>query len=175
MEAKSAELPPGVEFSIIRVLNAPRERVFKAWSEAEQLGQWWGAKGSGIRIINLDFRAGGGFHYAMQLPNGSEIWGKFTYEEIQPPERIVFISSFADAEGNTIRNPFSAAWPLQVRNTLTLTESAGTTTLNLRGGPHQASDAEQKMFAFAHPAMQMGFGGTFDQLDAWLTRAAKPG
>ncbi len=174
MDDNSAELPPGVEFSMTRVFAAPREHVFKAWGESDSLRQWWGAKGSGIRIAKLDFSPGGGFHYVMQMPNGGDTWGKFSYQEIQAPEKIVFINGFADAEGNTIRNPFSAAWPLAVKNTLTLTESAGKTTLSLRGGPHNATDAEQKMFALAHPAMQMGFGGTFDQLDAYLARAVAP-
>jgi uncharacterized protein YndB with AHSA1/START domain len=102
-----------------------------------------------------------------QMPSGMDVWGKFQYEDMQAPERIVFINGFADAAGNAVRNPFSAAWPLEVRNVLTLTDNNGKTRLELRGAPHHANMAEQTMFK---AAMQAGFGGTFDQLDAYLAR-----
>ncbi|MFC5529539.1 SRPBCC domain-containing protein [Cohnella yongneupensis] len=56
----------GKELVITRVLNAPRELVFKAWSEAEHLKRWWGPKGFEINVAQLDFRPGGFFHYNMQ-------------------------------------------------------------------------------------------------------------
>lgn len=160
----------GVAFLLTRVFDAPRERVFQAWSEAERLEKWWGAKGFGMRVATLEFRPGGVFHYAMKLPDGREIWGKFVYQEIQTPEKIVFVNGFADEAGNPIRNPFAPIWPLEVMNTMTLSEQAGKTTLTLRGVPQNASDAERALFAAARPSMQQGFTGTFDQLDAYLAR-----
>ena len=122
-------------------------------------------------VCKVDLRPGGAFHYCMRSPDGREMWGKFVYREIVPPERIVFVNSFADAEGNSVRNPFNANWPLEVLNSLTLSEHDGRTTLTLRGGPLSATDLERKTFEGGRESMQRGFTGTFDQLANYLAKA----
>lgn len=122
-------------------------------------------------VGTLDFRPDGVFHYCMASPEGVEMWGVFAYREIVAPERIVFISSFSDAEGNLVRAPFSPTWPLEIFNTLTLSEHEGKTTLTLRGGPHNATEAERKTFADAHDSLQQGFTGTLNQLADYLAKA----
>ena len=159
------------ELVISRVFNAPRDLVWKAWTEAERLARWWGPKGFALSVAKLDSRPGGIFLYSIRTPSGQEMWGKFVYLEISAPERIVFISSFADAQGNVTRNPMSATWPPEIINTLTLSEHDGRTTLTLRGGPHHASDEERKTFTDARANVQMGFKGTFEQLDEYLASA----
>jgi uncharacterized protein YndB with AHSA1/START domain len=62
---------------ITRVFDAPRELVFKAWTEAERLAQWWEPKGCKITVNKFDLRPGGIFRYSMNMPNGKEIWGIF--------------------------------------------------------------------------------------------------
>jgi uncharacterized protein YndB with AHSA1/START domain len=120
-------------------------------------------------VARLDLKPGGTFHYSMRSPDGLEMWGKFVYREVAAPERIVFVNSFSDAEGNLVRHPFAAAWPLEVLNTLTLAEHEGKTTLTLSGGPINATDEERGVFDAGHASMQKGFGGTFDQLAEYLT------
>ena len=83
----------------MRIFNAPRERVWKAWTEAEHLGNWWGPKGFDIVSVKLDLRPGGIFHYCLDRPEGQEMWGKFIFREIVPEQRLVFVVSFSDAEG----------------------------------------------------------------------------
>ncbi|HXD91894.1 MAG TPA: SRPBCC domain-containing protein [Bacteroidia bacterium] len=156
------------DFVITRVFNAPRKLIFDAFTQPKHLTHWWGPKGLALEVINLDLRPGGIFHYGMKSPEGHEMFGVFKYIEIVSPEKIVFINAFADKEGNIIRAPFNPLWPLEVYNTWTLTEENGKTTLTLKGGPHNASDEEQKMFEAGMPSMQQGFGGTFDQLEAYL-------
>ena len=156
---------------ITRVFDAPRDLVWKAWTEPDRLALWWGPKGFKLIVAGLDLRPGGVFHYGMRTANGQEMWGKFVYVEVVAPERIVLISSFSDAAGNITRHPMSAAWPLEVMNTLTLTEHDGKTTLILRGGPHNATAEERKTFEDAKTNVQMGFKGTFDQLDEYLASA----
>src|SRR5690349_12214759 len=106
-EASAITASEESELVITRVFDAPRDLVFKAWSEPERLMRWWGPKGFTLRVGTFDFRPGGVFHYCARSPDGHEMWGTFVYREIIAPERIVFISSFADAEGNLIRSPFS--------------------------------------------------------------------
>ena len=156
---------------ITRDFDAPRELVWQAWSEAERLAQWWGPQGCAIEVSKLEFRPDGVFHYSLQTPDGGMMWGKFVYHEIAPPQRLTFVSSFSDENAGTTRAPFSADFPLEISNTLTLTESGGKTTLTLRGAPLNATPEERQFFASMHDSMQQGFGGTFDQLAAYLASA----
>jgi uncharacterized protein YndB with AHSA1/START domain len=64
-----------------------------------------------------------------------------------------------------------AGWPLEILNTLTLTERDGKTTLTLRGGPINASEEELRTFATGVSGMRQGFAGTFKQLDRYLAEA----
>ncbi len=168
MTARTDSAPPAEEFVVTRVFDAPRELVWKAWTEAERLAHWWGPKGFRLTVARLDLRPGGVFHYGMRSPTGHEMWGKFVYREITPPERLVFVSSFADEQGNTVRAPFSSEWPLEVLSTVTLAEQAGKTTLTMRGVPVNATEAERKTFAAGHGSMRQGWAGTLDQLAAHL-------
>jgi uncharacterized protein YndB with AHSA1/START domain len=129
-----------------------------------------GPKGFTINVTKLDFRPGGIFHYSMRSTDGHEMWGKFVYREIVKPEKIVFVNSFSDEEGNTVRAPFSPTIPLEILNNFTFTEHEGRTTLTLRGRPINATEEEHKTFADMHESMQEGYGGTFDQLADYLTK-----
>jgi uncharacterized protein YndB with AHSA1/START domain len=88
------------EFVFTRILDAPRQLVFKMLTEPEHLARWWGPKGFQIRIAKLDPRPGGVFHFYMKSPDGSnDMWGKFVYREVVAPERLVYITSFSDERG----------------------------------------------------------------------------
>ena len=160
------------EFVTSRQLAAPRDLVFKVFSQTEHLARWWGPAGLEWVKGDMNFRSGGRFHYCMRVPNGPEMWGLFLYEEIAAPERAVFINGFSNAEGEFVRHPMAPTWPLQVRNLLTLEEKDGGTLLTLRGSPHNASVLEQQTFATGFESMRMGFGGTWNQLDAYLAGLA---
>ena len=163
------------ELVLTRVFAAPRELVFAAWTEPEHLAQWWGNHGFTTRVMTCDLRPGGMLHYSQSGPNGMELWGKFTYHEVQAPERLRFTSAFSDPEGNTVRAPFSTDWPLEIMNTVTLTEENGKTTLVMRGGPHNATAAEWQLFTSARGSIQQGLGGTLDRLEEYLSPGQKQG
>ena len=158
----------GRQFTISRTFNAPRAMVFKAWTEAERLAKWWGPAGMKLTVHTVDLKPGGRFHYCMTAANGTEMWGRFVYREISPPDKLSFVTSFSNRNGDVERAPFAADWPLEVLNIVTFTESGGRTTVTLTGGPINATEAELKMFGSMFDSMNKGFGGTFDQLDAYL-------
>jgi len=170
MENPNDPPAPAGEFTISRVFDAPRALVFQALTEVDRLAQWWGPTGFTMVRSTLDLRPGGRYHYLMRSPDGHELWGRFSYREVVPPARIVFTNAFSDAAGNATRAPFSPTWPLEVLNVLTLDEKDGRTTLTLRGTPVHATDEEIRTFDGHRPSMQQGFGGTFDQLDAYLRK-----
>jgi len=156
------------ELVIIHTIDAPREQVFKAWTEAEALTHWWGPAGFTVHVATLDLRPGGMFHYRMDTPDGNHMWGKFVYGEIVAPEKLEYVNSFSDEAGNIIAHPLSATWPLELHNTMTLTEEAGKTTLTLRAIPINATDEMHNTFKSAHEMMHQGFAGTINQLAEYL-------
>ena len=168
--------PGGREMMLTRIFDASRDLVWKAFTEAERLARWWGPQGYAMRVHALDFRPGGVFHYSQRSPDGQVMWGRFVYRDIVPPERLTFVTSFADEAGYIARAPFSPTWPLEILNLLTLTEAAdGKTSLTLRGGPIDATEEERQTFWNAQDAVRQGFSGTFDQLAAYLADAAAGG
>jgi uncharacterized protein YndB with AHSA1/START domain len=163
------------EFVIARIFDAPRDLIWKAWTESERMAQWWGPKGFVMRVAKLDLRPGGVFHYSMRSPDGKDLWGKFMYREIVVPERLVFVVSFSDERGGTTRHWFSPTWPLEVLNTVSFTEHNGKTTIRLSGFPINATEEESKTYEGGFQSMQQGFKGTLDQLDGYLASAKKGG
>lgn len=158
----------GSDFVITRVFNAPRDTVWRAWTEREQLMQWFGPKGYTMPLASLDFRPGGIFHYALRAPDGAEIRGKWVFKEIVTPHKLVMISSFSDAQGGVTRHPMAPVWPLELLSTTTLEEQDGKTALTIHWAPQHASELEIKAFKEGHGSIQQGWGGTLDQLTAWL-------
>ena len=162
------------ELVIVRDLAASPAAVWKAWTEAEALAQWWGPKGFTMGVVRLDLRPGGTFLYSMtgagSGPMSGEMWGKFVYSEVTPTERLAYVVSFTDADGNPMRHPLSATWPLEVYNLLTFEATESGTRLTLRGRPVRASAEDRATFAAAKVNVQQGFAGTFAQLVEYLAR-----
>ena len=104
--------------------------------------------------------------------DGAAIWGKFVFREIVPPQRMVFINSFSDEAGGITRHPMSATWPLEMLSVFTFEEEpGGKTKVTIRWSPHNASEEERKTFDAGHDSMRQGWGGTMDQLAAYLAKA----
>lgn len=163
---------PERALTLSRTLDAPRDLVFRAWTEPERLARWWGPKGFGISVVRLDLRPGGIFHYRMTPPGGgSPMHGRFVYREVRAPDRLVFVTSFADEKGEIARAPFfGGTFPLEILNVLTLAERDGRTALSMTGVPINASAQERATFIGAFESMQKGWGGTLDQLAAEVAK-----
>ena len=89
---------------VTRVFDAPRELVWKAWTDPNYVKQWWGPKGFTAPFCQMDFRVGGKFLYCMRSPDGQEFWNAGEYLEIVPYEKIASRMYFADSKGNRV-NP----------------------------------------------------------------------
>lgn len=100
--AKSAER----ELVITRIIDAPRERVFDAWTR--QLPQWWGPHGMTTPVCEMDLRPGGVFRTVMRAPDGTEYPTKGVFLEVVAPERIVFTDAY-DAGWRPVAEPFFTA------------------------------------------------------------------
>jgi len=159
-------------FILTREFNAPRPLVWQAWTECDRLVQWFGPKGFTMPTAKMDFRPDGMFHYCLNAPNGTMVWGKFVYREIVPMEKLVWVNSFSDPEGGTTSHPFSKdPWPLHMLTVVTFAENAGKTTVTVNWLPLDASEAERKTFDAGRDSMTQGWGGTMEQLTAYLKKA----
>src|ERR1700732_4227552 len=87
------------ELVITRVLEAPRRRVFQAWTEPDRVARWWGPQGFVTAYYAMDIRPGGAFRFCMRSPEGIEYWKQGVYREVIEPERLVFTFAWEDAEG----------------------------------------------------------------------------
>jgi uncharacterized protein YndB with AHSA1/START domain len=82
------------ELTLSRVIDAPRERVFEAWSKPEQLSRWFAPEPYTLPKCEMDFRPGGRFSMAMRGPEGQEHPFTGVYREIVAPEKIVWVGEF---------------------------------------------------------------------------------
>ena len=73
-----------------RVFDAPRELVWKAWSDPKHIVQWWGPNGFTTTMQEMDFRPGGVWRFVMHGPDGTDYQNKSIYREIVKPERITY-------------------------------------------------------------------------------------
>jgi uncharacterized protein YndB with AHSA1/START domain len=160
------------DFVISRVFDAPRDLMWKAFTEPERMRHWWGPKGFKVIASKMDLRVGGTYHYGLESPDGKPMWGKFVYREITPPERLVFISSFSDEAGGVTRHPMAPNWPLEMLSTFTFEEQpGGKTKFTVRWAPFNPTEEETKVFEAGRDSMTQGWSGTMGQLAAYLATA----
>jgi uncharacterized protein YndB with AHSA1/START domain len=119
------------DIQITRTFDAPRAKVWRAWTEPEHAMKWWGPKGFTSPAANIDLRVGGKCHLCMRGPAGTEfdkdMWSVGVYKEIVPMEKIVMSDNFADAEGNIVSPKdygMPGEWPEEMVVTVTF-EDAG--------------------------------------------------
>lgn len=155
-------------FAISRTYDVPRNVMWKLWTDCPHLKHWWGPKGFTIGTCKMDLRPGGTFLYSMVAPDGSEMWGKWVFREINEPASMTVLVSFSDKNAGITRHPMAPTWPLQNLSTMSMDEEDGKTTVTIRWTAYEATQEEQETFDAGHDSMKLGFTGTFDQLEAYI-------
>jgi len=123
------------EIVITRLFYAPRDLVWRAWTEPGFVMQWWGPKGYTSPSCTIDLRVGGKYLYCMRSPEGKDFWSTGVYREIKKPERIVCTDSFADEKGNVVPATYygmSPDFPAEMLMTVTFEVQPGMTRLTIR-------------------------------------------
>jgi uncharacterized protein YndB with AHSA1/START domain len=159
------------DFVISRMLDAPRDRVWQALTQPEHMQEWWSPTGFTMIAATVDLRPGGIFHCGLRSVDGYKMWGKFVYQEIAVPERLVFVNSFSNAAGGVTRHPIVPTWPLETLITVNLDdEPGGKTKLSVRWSAHNATEIERKTFDASHVGLKATWVGTLDRLAAYLAK-----
>jgi uncharacterized protein YndB with AHSA1/START domain len=156
-------------FTITRAFDAPRSRVWDAWTRPEALARWFGPKGSSATILVYDLRPGGEWRGRMDMPDGGgTMYSKFVFREIEPMARLVWVHGFADAAGNRIRAPFAERFPLEMLTIVLFADEGEGTRVDVSWTPLDATPEEEAFFASMMASMNGGWSGSFEQLDAFL-------
>ncbi|QXI27371.1 SRPBCC family protein [Pseudomonas vanderleydeniana] len=140
------------ELSISRLLEAPRNEVFRAWTEPALLARWWGPHGMTTPVCEMQLWVGGLFRTVMRAPDGSEYPYQGVFLEIAAPERIVFTDAFAPGWTPTGK-PFMTA-------RITLEEAPGGTLYTASAMHWSAAERD------SHEQMgfHQGWGESLDRL-----------
>jgi uncharacterized protein YndB with AHSA1/START domain len=152
-----AEEVSAQEITITRVFDAPRELVWKAWTEPEQLAHWWGPRGTILASVTMDVRPGGTFRVTSVSEEGGpgeeggpEMTVAGVYLEVVEPERLVF------------EEPAEDAWHEGAVSVLTLTDLGDGRTEMVVHTTIQTTDE-------LRGAAQAGMASSFDRLAEHLT------
>ncbi|MGO8969934.1 MAG: SRPBCC family protein [Myxococcaceae bacterium] len=82
--------PPALRLLVRRTIDAPAERLFRAWTEPDQLVKWWGPPPGRCSEAEVDLRVGGKYRIANAFPDGSVVWISGEFERISPPRELIF-------------------------------------------------------------------------------------
>ncbi len=94
----TTKTPDKVSLDITRVINAPRDRVYEAWTDPAQLKEWFGPENVQTRDLIADARVGGRFRWRLINSEGEEMTVSGEYRELQPGKKIVFTWQWQDDE-----------------------------------------------------------------------------
>ncbi len=161
ISATSSATTESSEWDLVmtRVFDAPRELVFKVWTDVRHMAQWWGPKEFTNPVCELDVRVGGAIRIHMRAPDGVVHPMVGVFEEIVAPERLVFVSSALDGNGNSM---------FDVLSTVTFAEQRGKTVLTLQLRVIKATALAPQYLK----GMEAGWTQSLERLGAYLAQAS---
>jgi uncharacterized protein YndB with AHSA1/START domain len=146
------------EVVIMRVLDAPRSVVFKAWTDPKHVAQWWGPDGFTNPVCEMDVRPRGAIRIHMRGPDGTVYPMTGVYQEIIEPERLVFTAAALDEKGNPL---------FEVLSTVTFSEQGGKTTLTLQARVVKSAAGAAPYLS----GMEAGWTQSLERLEAYVGKA----
>ncbi len=154
------------EYVLDRVFEAPREMVWHTWTDPELLPRWYGP-GAETVIHKFDLEPGGLWLGEMKWGEKSH-FSKVVFQQVAPPERLVWHDSTSDSAWNIIANPMMPDWPRVISTTVTFEDMGSRTKVRLTWVPIEATDAEIACFAGAMDRFGKGWGAGYAILDEML-------
>jgi uncharacterized protein YndB with AHSA1/START domain len=137
-----------------REFDAPRALVFEAWSDPKHLAQWWGPYGFTTTTSQFDMRPGGIWRFVMHGPDGRDYQNRITFEEVVPPERLVY----RHGGGDDLE-------PVQFRTAVTFEDLGGRTRVTWR---HEFPSAAARTRVIKDYGADTGLAQTLARLDQYV-------
>jgi uncharacterized protein YndB with AHSA1/START domain len=157
--AASNTAPMQREVTISRVIAAPRDLVFKAWTDPAHLARWWGPHGFTNPVCEVDARVGGKLYIVMRGPDGTDYPMRGVFTEVVAPLRLVFTNFPVDADDRPL---------LEGHTTVTFAEEGGKTRVTVVMRATGLAPAAASMLE----GMEMGWTQTIDRLESYATSLA---
>lgn len=154
------------EFILNREFDAPRDLVWRAWTDPKYLQHWYGP-GVETVIHKFELKVDGVWLNEMKMKNGSS-FQKVIFKEVSAPEKLVWHHCSADADWNVAASPMMPDWPRMLLTTVTFTQSGEKTNVRLTQVPMEATEAEIACFAKMKDGMSGGWGGGYALIDELL-------
>jgi uncharacterized protein YndB with AHSA1/START domain len=161
LAALAAALPAKCEFVIAREFDAPRERVFQAWTDAQQVARWWGPRGFTNPVCDWDARPGQPIRVVMRAPNGTDFPMGGEFRECAPPERLVFTSGALDEAGNML---------FEFHHTVLFAERSGKTAVTIISSVMKATAEANKYIG----GFEAGMAQSLERLATSLATPSPP-
>ena len=154
------------EYILDRIFDAPRELVWRAWTDPEILHRWYGP-GVETTIHQFDLQPGGMWLNEMKWGDKSDR-SKMVFQEVVAPEKLVWHHSSTDADWNVAANPMMPNWPTTLLTTVTFEDRGAQTNVRLHQVPLEASEEEMACFAEMMRGMDKGWGSGYAIIDELL-------
>lgn len=153
-------------FKMTRDFDAPKEMVWRAWTEADLVQRWYGP---GVETVIHEFEVKPGGLWLNEMRMGERSMNqRMEFTEVNPTDRLVMLMSNADENWEITANPMMPDWPRTLLTTVTLEDRDGGTRLTLSWDPHEATDAEEAVFAAAASDFNKGWGAGMNIIDEIL-------
>lgn len=159
------ELLTSKELVIGRTFSAPRDLIWKMFTDPKLIPLWWGPKEFKVPYAEIDFRTGGKYLISMQSPDGKEFWSTGIYLDIIPPERLVMMDSFADEHGHEVPSTYyglERGFPMEMLIKVELREDINNTKLTLKHSDISCISSKDL------GNMKQGWNQSFDKLEEVL-------
>jgi uncharacterized protein YndB with AHSA1/START domain len=151
IQASESGDPMHREVTLVRVFDAPRDLVWKAWTDAKHLAEWWGPRGFTNPVCEWSARLGGKILVHMRGPDGTVYPMTGTFREVDPPQRLVFLAVAEDHKGKRL---------LESLTTVTFEAQGAKTKLTVHAKAVGLVPIAAQMLA----GMQQGWSESLDKL-----------
>jgi uncharacterized protein YndB with AHSA1/START domain len=141
----------------VRVLDAPRNLVWKVWTDPKHLAQWWGPNGFRTTTSAYDCKPGGVWRFVMHGPDGRDYENRITFEVVDPPAKLVYRHGGEDVE------------PVQFRTTVTFEDLGNKTRLTMRGVFPSATERDRVIMEYG---ADKGMVQTLARLNEYVSKMA---
>jgi uncharacterized glyoxalase superfamily protein PhnB/uncharacterized protein YndB with AHSA1/START domain len=151
------------QIKVTREFDAPRDLVWRAWTEKEILDQWWAPKPWKAETKSLDFREGGRWHYCMAGPKGEKHWCFADYKKIDPKKKLSWLDAFCDENMKVNTQMPRMSWENK------FSDADGATLVNITINFDKPEDLQ----AIVDTGFKEGFTMGLENLDQWLSTQFK--
>lgn len=156
-------------FTLEREFKAPRDLVWRAWTDPALLSHWYGP-GVETVIHEFDLQPGGFWLNEMRMDSGSN-FQKIVFQEVDEPNRLVWHHCSTNDQWEIEANPMMPDWPRVLLTTVDFDGRGNTTLVTLSQVPHEATDKEIACFAEMKDGMSRGWGSGYELVDDLLSKS----